>query len=86
MILDLISRKSIKSLDLNCSQTFVNEVIGCCLDQSLLNQGDIGKEAKEVAKLYLSNLVARAYSDSAGISSARHNYLKLSLKDDNATN
>lgn len=74
---------SIRTLDLNFSQTFVHEVLACCLDKSLLDREEISKEAKEIAKKYLSSIIIGAYSDSSGIGSIRQNYLKHSQQVDN---
>lgn len=62
--------------DPNFAQVFVNEVIACCLDKNLLNHSMISKEAKEMAKIYLSNIVMGAYSDSNGITMIRENFIK----------
>lgn len=77
---------SIRSLDLNFSQIFINEVVACCLDKSHLLNEDISKEAKEIAKKYLSTIIVGAYSDSSGIASIRQNYMKLSQQVDDANN
>lgn len=60
--------------DPHYAQTFVNEVIACCLDKSLLDNPLIMKESKEMAKIYLKSIIIGAYSDSNGVAMIRENF------------
>jgi aspartate/methionine/tyrosine aminotransferase len=69
----------------NFANKYIKQVVGCVLNEKLLNNSDIIPEARAKAKYYLNTLSIKvgAYSESRGILGLRRNLVKIYQKRDN---